>query len=317
MLFRSIIFLVRLIVGLIRGSGKAIRSILKCTSAVLFFVAFYTMTVGFGYTRQPVQMPEYTPTTRDEAVELAVRYFDEVSELCARLDYDENSRPICPYTHAELTEIVEREYSRLVREFPEYCDVLYDGTVPVKTLVNSWLLSESNIAGIYSGPTGEANVNADMPMSNAVWTACHEVAHGKGILKEDEANAFAYLIVLTAEDDFLRFSGVVMTYTKMQDVLYYYDRELYDDIVSARHPSVLTEHWAQYNFWKEHGKIADFAESINDLYLKLSGYFKGVGGYKDPSVVTPSVNPDTGETEYEITYSTTQKMIFALLKREA
>ena len=304
----GIVLFVRFILHAKRRDGLALRLVFGVASAVLAFSAFYTTVVGFAYTRTPADLPSYNPTSKEEAVLLATKYYEDMADVCARIETDNNGRVIFPFGKEELCQIINDEYDRLTADYPEIADHLYDGAVALKTIVNSWFMSECYIAGIYTGPTGEANVNGDMPFAQIISTACHEVAHGKGVMREDEANAFAYLITLTSNNDYVRFAGYLATYTRMAEVLQYYTG-------SAATPNpIIAEHWTQYYFWQDHGKLADLAEKINDLYLKLQGYIKGVLGYRDVSVITPSINPDTGEVQYDITYSPVQKLIFAIVR---
>ena len=61
-----------------------------------------------------------------------------------------------------------------------------------------WLspvLSALGISGIYSPFTGEAHVNAEVPLASQAFTACHEEAHGRGFAREDEANFIAWQVI--------------------------------------------------------------------------------------------------------------------------
>ncbi len=62
-----------------------------------------------------------------------------------------------------------------------------------KIILNSKLLSYTNITGIYSPFTGEANINTNQPSTLHIpFTILHEMAHQKGYANESEANFLAY-----------------------------------------------------------------------------------------------------------------------------
>lgn len=302
--------LVKIILGLRRKErGSALRILLTVLTVILSFTAVYTLSTGFAYTREEAPLPALSPE-REEAVSIARSYFEDFFSLAEKMDVGEDGRPVCPYSREELIALVSAEFERIESDFPELGATLYEGTVPVKSLVNSWFLSESSISGIYFAPTGEANVNGDMPLSQIAIACAHETAHGKGVMREDEANAISYLLALTSEDDYLRFSGFMHTYSRMAEVLYYYDREYFDSL-SLPAP-VQAEIVAQNEFWKSHGAFSSIARAFNDLYLRLVGYGKGVTGYVDSSLIT-NVGPGAdGEAVYEITYSAVQKLIFSI-----
>ena len=49
-----------------------------------------------------------------------------------------------------------------------------------KIILNSKLLSYTNITGIYSPFTGEANINTNQPSTSIPFTILHEMAHQRG-----------------------------------------------------------------------------------------------------------------------------------------
>lgn len=309
-----VVYLVRLVTHARRRDGKALRLTGIALTLVLSFTLCYNLTAGFAYTRNNVDFPGYSPESREEALTFAELYFEDFFALGDSFEVGDDGRPVSPYSLDELKDVIGREYERVINEFPEVGALLYPGDVPVKAVVNSWFMSESNITGIYFAPTGEANINGQMSLSEAVVSMAHECAHGRGVMREDEANAVAYLLTLTSSDEFVRLSGYLATYGRMAEILYYYDRTAYEEMASAMPDPIRAELNARYEFWSQHGKISDISRFFNDLYLKLSGYIKGVAGYRDQSVVTPSVDPDTGETVYDVAYSPVQRMIFAILE---
>ena len=64
----------------------------------------------------------------------------------------------------------------------------------------------------------EANYNDVMYVMNMPSTMCHELAHLKGFIREDEANLIGYLACVQSEDIYFCYSGYL-------SVLYYIDRD--------------------------------------------------------------------------------------------
>ncbi len=94
-----------------------------------------------------------------------------------------------------------------------------DGFYPApKPLRCSDFLSRRYIAGCFYPFSMEANYNDVMYVMNMPSTMCHELAHLKGFIREDEANLIGYLACVGSEDIYFRYSGYL-------SVLYYIDRD--------------------------------------------------------------------------------------------
>ena len=66
----------------------------------------------------------------------------------------------------------------------------------------------------------EANYNDVMYILNIPSTMCHELAHLRGYIYEDEANFIGYLACLQSEDDFFRYAGYLSVLTYLNNDLY-------------------------------------------------------------------------------------------------
>lgn len=96
-----------------------------------------------------------------------------------------------------------------------------------KPLMCSDFLSQQYMAGYYFPFSIEANYNNVMYIMNKPATFCHELAHLKGYIYEDEANFIGYLACIQSEDIFFRYSGFL-------SVLYYLDNDFYDAVGGSR-----------------------------------------------------------------------------------
>lgn len=87
-----------------------------------------------------------------------------------------------------------------------------------KEIMCSRFMSKSNLQGIYFPFTMEANINKDMCPARKPDTMCHELAHTKGFIHEDEAGFIAYLACENSGDPLFEYSGVLsaMTYSLNQ-----------------------------------------------------------------------------------------------------
>lgn len=83
-----------------------------------------------------------------------------------------------------------------------------------KKIVASEFLSQQYMKGYYFPFSMEANYNDVMYIMSKPATMCHELAHTKGFIYEDEANLIAFLACLHSDDIVFQYSGYlsVLTY---------------------------------------------------------------------------------------------------------
>lgn len=99
-----------------------------------------------------------------------------------------------------------------------------DGYYPrPKPLAASDFFSQQYIAGYYFPFSMEANYNNVMYIMNYPFSICHELAHLRGYIYEDEANMIGYLACVKSGNAFFEYSGYL-------SVLYYLDNDFWDAI---------------------------------------------------------------------------------------
>lgn len=103
-----------------------------------------------------------------------------------------------------------------------------DGYYPrPKPMMFSDLMCQQYMQGYYFPFSMEANYNDVMYLTNKPATLCHELAHLKGYIYEDEANFIGFLACISSEDIFFQYSGYL-------SVLYYLDNDFYDAVGGNR-----------------------------------------------------------------------------------
>ncbi len=99
-----------------------------------------------------------------------------------------------------------------------------DGFYPrPKPLAASDFFSQQYIGGYYFPFSMEANYNNVMYIMNYPAVMCHELAHLRGYIFEDEANMIGYLACVQSGNPFFEYSGYL-------SVLYYLDNDFYDAV---------------------------------------------------------------------------------------
>lgn len=313
-----------LVLGIIALCGKKYFAFFKGLCIILTVaVAFgnlYTLSAGFAYYRAPLPLPRSETVYKGEILLDISGYFaDDLNEINASLKRDKDGNVISPYSVSELAEKLREEYKRLDDGY------LFSYTPKAKKLVNGWFMTSAGFTGVSFLPFGEPNVNAMTPASDLPHTMAHELAHTKGVMRENEANLVGYYILLTSSDPYLRYCGYFSSLNTM-----YYAVAIgnnYDFETAKRFSERLPDEFAKEQsnaaaFWLNYrgpfAFLTDFLDKagrwFNDLYLKINGANDGEGSYNNPwdVIETPVVNPDTGETEikYEPVYSEIHKIFF-------
>ena len=149
-----------------------------------------------------------------------------------------------------------------------------------KPVFFSRIMSLTNMAGIYSAYTIEANYNREMTEYNHAFCASHELSHLKGIMQENEANFVAYICCMNSKETDIYYSGLLSGWIYCGNELYKRDRARWAEIYGMLDERCIADLNANNAFWDSFkGEIADAAESFNDAYLKGRGQENGTESY--------------------------------------
>lgn len=100
-----------------------------------------------------------------------------------------------------------------------------------KAFTASEFFSQQYMKGYYFPFSLEANYNDVMYLANKPATMCHELAHTKGFIYEDEANMIAFLACIRSDDPVFQYSGYlsILTYINNDFITSIdYNKEIYD-----------------------------------------------------------------------------------------
>ncbi len=311
--------LVRLFINLCTAKFKRILiGVLSLCVGGAYVLNLYALSMGFGYYRAPMPVPQAGKDYSQTQARAAVEYFlADYNHLADTFDRDENGCVICPYTISELADILVKEYSRLD-------DPYFTAYTPrIKPVVNSWFLSDTLTTGVTFLPFGEATVNTDAPPSTVTITAAHELAHAKGVQREGDADLLARYILLSSDDGYLRYCGYYASFDNLlETMLLFGDNAAYNELGVGISKRVSTERRYAIKYWNSQpdivGRIFQF---FNNAYLQFNGASNGTGSYDDgnqsdviipinPDTGEPEKDPDTGEILREVYYSQVQMMYF-------
>lgn len=253
---------------------------LLCLVSVIFFI--YVIGCGVNYHRYPVSYyMELTvqDATKEELAGLVRELAQQASALREQLTTeDEEGVYKLPMSLRELGKEARAAYKALGQEFP-----ILSGSYPApKPVLFSRLMSTTEITGVFTCWTMEANVNVDISPYSIGSTMCHELAHLRGFMREDEANYIAYRACMASDSLDLQYSGVMLALIYADNALAAKDIELYSEIyLSCCSEAVRRDFEANNAYWKqfEKTKIAETATKVNDTYLKANEQEDGVQSY--------------------------------------
>ena len=123
--------------------------------------------------------------------------------------------------------------------------------VTPKYLTCSEFFSQQYIMGYYFPFSLEANINAIMYITNVPPTVCHELAHTKGFINEDDANMIGFLACVQSDDVFLQYCGYL-------SVLSYVNNDFYESIHQNK------------EIYQSHVRVSDLAARDNIFLTKES-----------------------------------------------
>lgn len=268
-------FLVGIIVLAVRrdtAPAEKLRAVLSGVSAIAIFYSGYLTVMSIPYNTTPLAehlgIEERQDISRDDLYLATLIVRDNVNELSPRISR-EGGEGVMPYDLREASYLICEAYDGLRADYPFFLNF----TSAVKPVFFSGIMSDMGISGIYTYFTGEANVNTSYPDYCTVFTAAHEMAHQRGINRENEANLMAFLALSYSEDEFLRYSAYLNLYEYLSSALYRADKDAYFELRSGLDADALSDIAISNAVTVAHrdSPLYKLMNNVNDAYLKSNG----------------------------------------------
>ena len=228
--------------------------------------------------------------TLEQFIEVYNYVAEACNRLCQEVPRDEEGKIV--YSGNAMADEAIVCMQKLGETYPQL-----DGWYPrPKPMMFSDFMCQQYMCGYYFPFSMEANYNDVMYIMNKPATLCHELAHLRGYIYEDEANFIAYLACLESEDAVFQYSGYLSVITYLYNDLYkaYTDEpEAYQQAVSEVSPvPVLSQVWEDNIFVEQeewdriNGKalldtetVDEISDTFTDTTLKLNGVSDGMVSY--------------------------------------
>ncbi len=248
------------------------RFLVLLLSILVLIYALFITTHGIGYLTKPLSaklsLSEETPKAED-LYATALWLTEKTNALAAGLTPGENGGSEAPYGYLKMNRELNRAYANLSKKH-DFIPTLYVGTKPVML---SHFMAYTGITGVYTFFSGESNVNTVYPDYATAYTAAHEMAHARGIARENEANFVAFLALIHSEDTFLQYSGYANLLQYVGNALYRTDKAKYLALWQSYSDIVKTDFRAYNEVYDKYDGtvVGEISENINNAYLEGMG----------------------------------------------
>ena len=300
--------------GRAKGTGKVSETIaLNCIGRIvrnyyhslawLILIVCVVMTLNCSilYHASTFSGKYFGEDTTEYTIEDVMRIYNHVAQKCNELSklVERDKNGVILYNGVnQAGEPVDMEdkaiemMQQLGKTYPQL-----DGYYPrPKPMMFSDFMCQQYMCGYYFPFSMEANYNDVMYIMNKPATMCHELAHLRGYIFEDEANFISYLACVQSDDITFQYAGYLSVINYLINDLYkayQTNPQAYEEALKAVEPVALLsvvqednvfvtqEEWDRIN-----GKalldtetVDEISDTFTDTTLKLNGVSDGMVSY--------------------------------------
>ena len=182
----------------------------------------------------------------------------------------------------EAMQNISADYSQLSGYYPK-----------PKPIISSFFMAQQGTIGLYIPFAFEATYNSDIQVIGKPCTICHELAHLKGFMQEDEASFIAMVACFNSDSEFVQYSGYL-------DAFYYLYKNAkqlvgtkYEDAFYKATASIPYEYinYDLYSFKADYfdenkdkeilptETVEAISKTFTDTTLKLNDVYDGIESY--------------------------------------
>ena len=274
---------------LIFMKGKRWRLAAFAGTLALWILCYITTTETMNcfimYQCTPLSEKYFPDSHEHTDRELTMLYgalINKCNELALQVPRDENG---CFEVTCDVKAEAKKAMKRAGGKYPQLRGYYPDP----KPIQFSYFMSQLHLTGIYMPYTIEANYNDDMIRAVLPSTLCHELAHLKGFIQEDEANFLAFAASTGSDNVEFQYAGYL-------DALEYVHNTVWDNEVEEAYPlsetisdEVLRD-WFRFmpeNYWEENADkevisteaVSEASTAAIDTNIKMNGREEGIKSY--------------------------------------
>lgn len=283
-----------------RRPGAAGLRLLR--GAALLFLAFQLLW-GVQYARPSLEdrlgMPSAGQVPESELVALATALVERTNALYLELHGSPDAgsptpAPIRAGPMGPARTALDASWAEVVRRWGLPAAMGAPRAAP-RYALSTPLLRWTGISGVFVPWTGEGLVLSDLAGAAVPHTLAHESAHQRGVARESDANALAYLLSLESPDPAARYAGALFLQRQALQALARRDSEATLRLVEARHPGVQRDVEAMIARAIEvEGPLRRAASRANDAMLRGHGVSEGIESYAGSLWIVVALARDRG-----------------------
>ena len=226
----------------------------------------------------------FTPSQHDneQLKELYTILINECNSLAVQVPRDEDDRFILTI---DPVEECRESMKKASEQYPQL-----KGYYPKpKAIMFSYFMSQTGTAGMYFPFSMESTYNGDMVREVLPEVICHEYAHLKGFMQEDEANFISFIATCGSESPEVRYSGYLNALEYVHNQIYRNEiRSAYEltDTISDQ----VRNDWFRFlpdNYWEDNKQkeiiptetVSTVSDTASDTSMKLNGVEDGIASY--------------------------------------
>ncbi|MBE6638002.1 MAG: DUF3810 domain-containing protein [Ruminococcaceae bacterium] len=244
------------------------------------FYSTFVFTYGMGYRGYTLDQKLSLDKKEVEIEQLAktARYLAEMTNKASlEVEFIYGKSSVMPYSLSELNDKLNDAYADFHKDNPFF----FNFRSKVKPMLLAKGMSYIHMLGMYTYYTGESNINTEFPDYTIPFTAAHEMAHQRGIAREDEANFMAFLVCVSSSDPYIRYAGYLNLYEYTAGALYDADKSEYSKVYQVLKNTVRYEMNSYSVFFDGYrdSSAAKVSDTLNDAFLKGNGQEQGTASY--------------------------------------
>ena len=273
----------RALLGVVRGRARLSTCMARGAAWVAGLWLVFLAVWGLNYQRPPLlELTVWPEPERSAAAldELCAHHLRAANALRAGLAEDEQGFPALTLPLDEMLAGMQQGYRELPALPEELARAWAQPSTGLKTPLLGRLFSWVGITGIFVPFTGEPCLNPTLPVVDLLFAAAHELAHARGVAREDEANFLAWMACVEHPDPLVRYAGELAAVRYSMNQLFLIDTARGFERLAELDEAVKRDWFGAVDYWMEHqGPVLEVAEEVNDTYLQAQGEEEGVESY--------------------------------------
>ena len=263
---------------------KSTNILLNLGSSAFIFIFLFYVLWGLNYKRVPVKDHLNVDGNFEikELTDFTETLIDKINKKHIFLFKNDSVRPINEYSFTESIEISKNNIDKLKEKLKKPIIKSDYKNVSVKKSLFSLPLTYMGFSGYINPFTNEANINYKIPSTSLIFVINHEIAHQLGIASEKDANFISYLMLISSDNEYLKYCGLSYALRLCLNELSKLDYDKYQYLSQKVNKGIIKDFVEINKFWKNYeGKIEKVSKKSYDLYLKQNNIQSGIKNYNE------------------------------------